>query len=277
VNTALFPVVAFARLIFTDLLAYRLRYVVGVLNYLIYMSVQYFLWSAVYASAPESAALGTFPFGELITYFAIGWIVRVACYNNIDRELADRISQGDIALDLLRPVSLLARYYGEALGETAFRIFFMGLPVALVLFPLFQVSGPVLPEGFLPAAVQIAAFLLSLVLAFHSFFLMNFLVGAATVFFEKIRGLLWSKFVMVQFLSGLMVPFDFFPDWAGAILGALPFRSMMYGPLSLYLGRARGAAALGELGLQALWVAILYLLSRWLWSRCRRKLMIQGG
>ncbi len=149
------PVIAFARLAFTDLLAYRLRYVVGILNYVIYMGVQYFLWLAVYSSAAvEEAAIGGFRFREIITYFAIGWIVRVSCYNNIDRELADRISQGDIALDLLRPVSVLERYYGEAAGEALFRLLFMGLPTATILFPLFGVSGPSFPGEAPQAALR---------------------------------------------------------------------------------------------------------------------------
>ena len=58
-NTSI--VLAFVRLTFIDRLTYRLRYAVGVMNYVIYMAVQYFLWSAVYASAPDSdATIGTF-------------------------------------------------------------------------------------------------------------------------------------------------------------------------------------------------------------------------
>lgn len=272
------PVLAFARLAFTDLLAYRLRYITGVVNYTIYMAVQYFLWSAVYASAPAGAAeIGSFRFREIITYFAVGWVVRVSYYNNIDREMADRVTQGDIALDLLRPVSLLERYYGHALGEAFFRVFFMGVPTALVLFPLFRVLGPGLPAAPAAAALQVAAFAVSVGLAFHVFFLINFLVGATTVFFEKIRGVIWAKFMLIQFLSGLLVPFDLFPDRARGILEALPFRAIVYGPVSIYLGRAEGLTALRELALAALWVVLLWLAARWLWARCRRKLLILGG
>src|SRR5262245_54663874 len=158
-------VLAFARIAFADLLAYRLRYVVGVANYVIYMGVQYFLWAAVYASRPEGeASIGGYDLRSLVTYFAVGWIARVAYYNNIDRELADRVSQGDIAIDLLRPVSLLERAYGQALGEACMRIVFMALPTALVLFPLFGVEEPSFPPGAAGAAAA-CAFGASLVLA----------------------------------------------------------------------------------------------------------------
>jgi len=168
---------------FLDLLAYRLRYVVGVLNYTIYMGVQYFLWSAVFRSAAGAERIGGFSFQEMVTYFAAGWIVRVSYFNNIDREIADRVSQGDIALDLLRPVSLLTMRYGEAVGESAFRVIFMGVPTALVLFPLFGADLPALPPGPAGGAVSVLAFFASGILAFHVFFLLNFLIGISTVFF----------------------------------------------------------------------------------------------
>jgi ABC-2 type transport system permease protein len=272
------PTLAFARLAFTDLLAYRLRYIVGVLNYTIYMSVQYFLWAAVFASAPDAGAgIGSYRFEELVTYFAIGWIVRVSYYNNIDREIADRVGQGDIAIDLLRPVSLLRRYYGSALGEAVFRVLFMGVPTAAVLFPIFSVQGPALGGSAASAALRLAAFALSVALAFHVFFLIHFLIGSCSVFFEKIRGLIWAKFVLIQFLSGMMVPFELFPETARRVLELLPFRAIAYGPVSIYLGRASGAALWTELGLQALWLAGLWLMARALWSACRRKLQVQGG
>lgn len=271
------PVLAFARMSFTDMLAYRVRYIVGVVNYVIYMAVQYFMWTAVYASAPEGTTrIGGFSFEEMVTYFAIGWIVRVSYYNNIDRELADRVNQGDIALDLLRPVSLLERCYGEAIGEALLRVVFMGVPTALILFPVFGVRGPALPGGAEGLAVA-AAFVASVLLAFHIFFLINFIVGITTVFFEKIRGLIWAKFLVVQFLSGLLVPFDLFPGWAREVLGLLPLRGIVYGPVMVYVGKARGARLLEELGLQITWTLVLYLFARWLWRRCRRRLLVMGG
>jgi ABC-2 type transport system permease protein len=270
-------VLAFARMSFLDVLAYRIRYLVGIANYTIYMGVQYFLWSAVYQSSPAPEGIGGFGFREIITYFAVGWVLRVSCFNNLDRELADRVSQGDIILDLLRPVSLLAMRYGEAVGEAVFRLFFMTVPTALVLFPLFHVSGPAVPAGAAAAAVWWLAFLASTLLAFHIFFLINFLIGVSTVFFEKIRGFLWAKFVLVQFLSGLLVPFDLFPGWARAVLGALPFRGVIYGPISIYVGRARGVRLCLEILQQAGWCLALYFAARWLWAVARRKLLAQGG
>ncbi len=271
-------VLAFVRLTFIDRLTYRLRYAVGVMNYVIYMAVQYFLWSAIYSSAPDpDATIGTFHFHEIVQYFAVGWIIRVSYYNNIDRELSDRVILGDVAIDLLRPMTLLERYYGEALGEALFRIGFMGIPTAIVLFPLFGIDAPDLSGGAAAVLARAAAFTISVVLAFHVFFLVNFLVGAMTVFFEKIQGLIWAKFTLIQFLSGLMVPFDLFPEWARNILEFLPFRGMAYGPLQIYLGRATGIEAAKEIGLQIFWALVLYLAARALWSACRKRLLVQGG
>ena len=41
---------AFIRNSFLKMLAYRLRYYTGIITYLLFVSVYYFIWSAVYAS-----------------------------------------------------------------------------------------------------------------------------------------------------------------------------------------------------------------------------------
>ena len=272
------PVLAFARIAFLDHLAYRLRYVVGVLNYMIYMGVQYFLWSAVYASAAaETRSLGGLSFHEMMTYFAVGWIVRVSTFNNVDRELSDSVSQGDIARDMLRPVSLLTRYYGHAAGEAAFRLAFMGLPTALLFFPLFGVTLPGDWAGPEKPLILIPTFAISGILSFHVFFLLNFITGLGSVFFEKLKGLLWAKFILVQFLSGLLVPFSLFPGWARSTLQVLPFRAIVHGPATIYLGRGGEEEVWREIALQAFWAAVLYLLSRRLWTGARKKLLVMGG
>ncbi len=273
----LVPIFAFARLTFTDKLAYRVRYVIGVINYTIYMSVQYFLWQAVFASSTEGGStMKGFTFEALITYFAIGWIVRVSYYNNLDEDLAERVNRGDIASDLLRPMPLLGVYYGKALGESSFRILFMALPTACVLFPLFSVSSPKWPSG-IEWWLHAGSFVLSIIFAFHIFFFINFIVGTIAVYFERLLGVIWAKFVVLQFLSGLLVPFDFFPSWARGILEFLPFRAIVYSPAMIYLGKGGEGIPLKELGLQAFWTVFLLAFSVFFWRRARRRLVVLGG
>ena len=60
-------------------------------------------------------------------------------------------------------------------------------------------------------------------------------------------------------------------------MGEVIDSAMIYGPLRIYLGKARGWDLAAELGLQVFWMLILYLAARGLWSRCRSRLLVQGG
>ena len=105
----------------------------------------------------------------------------------------------------------------------------------------------------------------------------NFLVGLAAFPLKQIEGLIWAKHMVVQLLSGLLVPLAFFPPAAARILESLPFAAISQSPVLIFLGRVRGESLGRELAFQAGWAAALWLLSGLLWSRSVRRLTIQGG
>src|SRR5258708_4982807 len=98
--------VEFARSSFHIMLAHRVRYFVGVLNYMTYVAVNYYLWEALYAGVPPGASRKGYTLTEMSTYVSVGWIMRSAYFSNADNVLAARINKGEINSDLLRPVSL---------------------------------------------------------------------------------------------------------------------------------------------------------------------------
>ena len=67
-------ILEFSRIGFVNILAFRLRYYTGVVTYLINVTVYYFIWKALYANDPDFAR--GFSFGEMVTYVAVGWVIR---------------------------------------------------------------------------------------------------------------------------------------------------------------------------------------------------------
>jgi len=261
---------AFARAGFLRLVAYRLRYVTGILTYTINVSVYYFIWRAIYAHAAPGTELRGYALSDMVTYVALGWIIRSFYFNNIDREIAALVEEGHVTTYLARPVSLLQAMTGLAAGESLFRLAAFTGPITIVIFLLFPVGGPAGPAAF-------AAFLASAVLSFAIFAYLNFLVGMAAFATRSIAGLISAKHYTIQLLSGLLMPMAFFPDWLRLASDFLPFRHIAHTPAALYLGRAAGPELLGALGQQALWAAILLVACRWTWGRMVRRLVIQGG
>ncbi len=89
------PYLAMGRMGFLQILAYRLRYFTGIITYLVNVTVYYFIWKALYHQGRE---IQGFRFGQMMTYVAVGWIIRTFYFNNIDREMAN-----DIQNDTLLP------------------------------------------------------------------------------------------------------------------------------------------------------------------------------
>ena len=180
------PAVAleFARIGFVNMLAFRLRYYTGVITYLINVTVYYFIWRAVFAASPSYAG---FRFDEMITYVAVGWIIRSMYFNNIDAEMAEDILEGKISMTMLKPASVQLTYIARAMGESGFRLLLLTAPAAVVIALAFPVHPPASAghfAAFVPAvggSVLVVAGL-------------NFLVGTCAVSLKSILGLLRAKF-----------------------------------------------------------------------------------
>lgn len=264
--------IEFARSGFFIMLAHRVRYLVGVLNYITYVAVSYYLWESLYvgSSLGVTDSKAGYSLKEMGTYISVGWIMRSSYFSNSDNILAARINKGEINSDLLRPVSLFLQFYGAALGEALFRAIFMALPVLVLAVLVFDIMPP---ASFLSGVY----FTYSTVLAFHIFFAVNFLTGMLAAWTEKIQGFLWAKFMLLQFLSGLLLPPAFMPGWMQFIFHALPFKGLTFTPMMVYLGKLDGPALWTELGIQTAWTIALLWSCSLMWWAVRRRLETLGG
>lgn len=263
----------FIRLSFLEFLAYRLRYYTGVVSYTIFVAGNYYLYSALYASRPAAggeATLGGLTLPEMITYVALSWIGRSFYFNNIDRDLSGQIREGQISMLLIKPVHAQTMLLFQAVGEAGFRLLLFTVPIVAVVAPLFHLQGPPRPELY-------GWTLLSFVLAFLVNAQINFLVGCLAFRLKNILGVIRAKLVTMEFLTGVLVPFTFFPDWFQTAVSWLPFQAISYVPVTIYLGRHEGDALAKALLTQAAWAIALLLLGRWLWNRSVRHVTLQGG
>jgi len=261
------PAMSFARIGFLNMLAYRARYYVGVLTYLFNVAVYYFIWRAVFRHSPTVVGM-TLP--QMITYVAVGWTLRSFYFNEIDRDIAGQVQEGRLAMNLIRPVNFQTVMVFDAAGQSAFRAALFTLPIGIVIALLFPVQPP----------ASIAALLMFLVSAVVSFFLvaaLNFLVGLIAIRTKSILGILRAKYLVLEVLSGLIIPTTLFPQPFRSILFASPFPHINYTPAALYLGKVTGAEAGRLLFLQAAWTVLLLGLGQIVWRRSRHRITIQGG
>ncbi len=262
--------IAFGRNAFLTMLAYRLRYYMGILTYLLFVSVHYFIWQAVYASRGEGETLHGFSLEEMVTYVAVGWIARSFYFSNIDEEVDEIVTTGQVGNYLIRPVDFQVMLYARAIGESLFRLLFFSVPILLVVAWVFPINGPVSTDAFLMFAA-------STTLGFFVLAGINFIIGLSAFYLKSIRGLMRAKYFIVQLFSGLLLPITFFPDWLKDIVELLPFKAVAFVPLQIYLGKIASAQAGIALLSQLVWIVVLFVIGRWYWIRASKRLTLQGG
>jgi ABC-2 type transport system permease protein len=267
VTSFLAPYVAFGRVAFLQILAYRLRYFTGIITYLVNVTVYYFIWRAIYR---DGGTIQGFDFKQMVTYVAVGWIIRSFYYNNIDREMANDVQQGHIAAKLVRPVNYQGMQVSQAAGESLFRIIMFTLPTGAVILLIYPVQAPT-------AGLAAGAFLLSLFYSFIIFAAINFLIGTCAVYLQSILGLIRAKYFLIEILSGLVIPISFFPNPLVRLSQWLPFQHISYTPLMIYMGKISGRSLATVLLIETFWTITLVLAGHWFWRQATRKLTVQGG
>ena len=261
---------SFVRIAFLNMLAYRLRYYTGILTYVLFVSVHYFIWKAIFFGQPAGGRINGFTLSEMVTYVAVGWIARSCYFSDIDTEIDELVRSGQVSVFLLRPVNFHLMLLSQAAGESLFRILFFTGPIAVAVLTLFPVSLPASSSAALMFAV-------ATVFSFLIMAEINFLIGVLAFFTKSIQGIARAKYMLLQLFSGLLMPLAFFPHWFRGALELLPFKNITYIPLQLYLGKISGAEIGSVFANQILWTAALVGLSHVLLRKALRRLTLQGG
>ncbi len=259
--------IEYLRISFHKMLAYRISYLIGVFTYGIHVAVYYYLYKALYA---ETETINGYKVDDMLTYVAVGWICKSFYLNYIDRELTDDVQSGQVAMDLIKPIDFQAMYFSRGLGHSAFRLVLFTPPIVVLTVLLFSVNPPA-------DAVHAVFFIFSTLMSVLIYLGINYIIGVLAIFFLSIRGVLYSKNLVIELLSGLLVPIDWFPDWFRTMSAFLPFQGIAYYPLAIYLGRIDGVELLQAVGFQALWVVIMIGVGRFIWMLCQKRILIQGG
>jgi ABC-type uncharacterized transport system permease subunit len=246
--------------------AYRLEAVLETASMLLQVFLLRAIWEAVYAG---QAQLDGRPLSLVIAYVTIATIQNWLLSPNIAYFLAERVRDGSVGIELVRPVSFLGRLIAQQGGETAF-----ALPFAIAAFPLAVLVGGMQPPAS-PAAAALYA--LSFGLAYGIMVLIGVAIGLASFWTIEIFGFVMIYRVITAFFGGALMPLWFFPAPLRTVADLLPFQSMLFVPIAIYLGQLAGAEAVRAIGLQLLWVLAFSVAVQVGWRRTMGRVVVQGG
>jgi ABC-2 type transport system permease protein len=187
---------------------------------------------------------------------------------NVVWNMTDRIRNGQIARDLLKPMNFQAYTFANMLGQNMFAFLFQLLPILAVGIIFVGMNFPSIPNLLLFLFTMINAIVIS--------FQINYIIGL--VVFWYLRG--WQAnivWMLNRLFSGAYIPLWFFPTFLVTISNFLPFRLYYFVPISIYLGTLTPRDCLYAILQQFAWMIILYGLTMLEWRAAMKKLVIQGG
>ncbi|GAX47553.1 ABC transporter permease [Pseudolactococcus reticulitermitis] len=253
-------------------ITYRLNFVIFRLGDLLGAVVTYFLWRAIY-NASSHATLNNFTFPEMSLYVFLSFYVGTFTSSNSSEVVGDEVKSGTIAMRLLKPISFSATYLYEEIGHKLVQIITISVPLlgGILLFQILNAQA--LPFNL----INFILFFISNLLAYLLNFYFNLCFGFSSFVLKNLWGANFMKNSIINFMSGTLIPLSFFPDIVSRILQFSPFASMIYTPVTIYLGQYTLGVALELIALQLFWVLFFYGLSQLIWRVSIKHLTVQGG
>lgn len=261
------PYLAFARKSFLNSGAYRFHHLMSIFNTLLKIFIFWCIYRALYGERQEVDGI---TMAMVTTNFVLSIGLDTLFYVNNDFYLPNRIGDGSIATELLLPISFRGRMLFENLGNTLFQLIFHFLPALTVC---------VLTVGVLPPAGigRFLLFIVSAVLGYGVLWNLSFLLQTFSFWLINMWSLITIKNVFLNVLSGSMIPLWFMPDWMTPVMNALPFSSIYFTPVQIYLGQLTTQEILTKFLVQLVWIVVLYLCGNIFWEKGKKKLVVQGG
>ena len=253
---------AFVRLGFAEARAEPAELYARVLFLLLILGVFSSLWRAVAASAGRvGGAPNTF-----VWYLAVTeWVLMSAPH--IHFRIEDDVRRGDVACQIVRPVSWLGAHFAEGVGAYGARgpVMLVGACAGAWIFA----GAPAHPW----AVVRALAFGCAASLVVTSY---NVVLGLTAFWLGDIAPVYWIWQKLTFVLGGLLLPLTLYPHWVMTIARATPFSAVLAGPASFVLDKsifAPGPLALALLG----WALLAALIAMATFRAVTKRLQLNGG
>jgi ABC-2 type transport system permease protein len=247
--------------------AYRGEVIGGLLVVLFRILLLKAVWTAAYAGRTSVDGV---PLPDLITFVTLGNLQLVLMRPMLVWYLQQRIHEGQIGLDLARPVPFLGQLFAQQVGATAGLVPFVVLSV-----PLAFLVGNLAPPASPAAAI---AYLASLSLAYLISTLIGLLMGLVAFWTVQTLGVGVIYEFATQFFGGALIPLSFFPSALRTLADLLPFQTQVFIPVSIYSGAISEPADIaGALGLQLFWIAALSVIVWFVWQHAKRVVTVYRG
>ncbi|MCW8965872.1 MAG: ABC-2 family transporter protein [Candidatus Pacearchaeota archaeon] len=253
--------------------SFQQRFIYKVDSYLntvgavITLFIQISLW---YALMSKNGSINGINFQSMFDYIIINTIVLALVVSNSGNELAKKVQDGSVSIDLIRPIKLKLFLLSQDIGNNFFTTIFTVLPVCLLSIFIFGFRLPINTFSF-------GVFLLSTINGIIIIFHINYIFGLLAFWLYSTWYIPFYTNALFRLFGGTIVPIWFYPDFLQRICGILPFRLITFVPIEIYIGRITTNSYLQVILTQIIWIIVFILIEKIIWNKAQNKIIIQGG
>ncbi len=223
------------------------------------------VWTALYA---HNAAPGNLPLHAIVTYSTIALLMGLILDIDQTRMLHDKLHDGSIATDFMKPISVPLYFFSDGTGEVLFRSLLI-VPALLLSLLLVHID--------VPAPGVLAAFGVSFLLGYFVGFFINFILNCVAFWTLEISAVQLILTWITDLLGGGIIPLILFPAVLQQFIFVLPFAAMFSTPLLIYVGQIPPSQYPAAFALQAIWLVVLAGIACVVWRAGARRVVVQGG
>ena len=250
---------------FQDATAYRVEFLFEILgSAFVPAAIQWVLWYALFQIG-GATQVGGMSYSDLVHYTLVSLLFSQIRGGDHDFELQEMIRTGQLSNYLLRPVSVVEFVYIRGVAPRLFiaaLCLIVGIGIAATL-------------GLSPIRLLGAMFLALIGNIIH------YQIGAAlstTAFlWEEAYSILMVKNMVVNLLSGELIPLNLFPASMQWIWKSTPFYLYVFGPTQFALGKWTYLEYLNQLGIAMMWMFGMWAVIRITWALGMKRYLSLGG
>lgn len=226
-----------------------------------------------YANTKEAGLQAGMTLKQVVSYAWLTQLFFLMQPMSIDSEILRKITSGDVAVELCRPMDLYFHWFAKNAASRLTPLFWRGSITLLagMIMPLsYRLSMPASLEGLLFMILSVfSAFLLCTAFAmFVCAVRLNITLGEGPTYILMLIG---------GVLSGSYLPLQLWPQFMQKFLLYQPFAGYLDIPLRLYIGTMSPSSAIYAICLQLFWVLVFIIAGRALMSHRLKSIIVQGG
>lgn len=247
---------------------FRFDYIVGTVFAFLYIVLKVYLWKGLYGA--DGKDIRGITLNSMIVYSIVAGFTEGITKTTVMKDLNDSVLDGTISANMLLPIGLKKYMFIQSVTRNLFLTLYGMMPSVAAAMLVFGFHMDVNP-------VNLLLYLCSVCMGIVINFLYNFLFGSSVIWLRNSFFLGNINSVLLSLFSGAFVPVWFFPEGLRELSRFLPFRYIVFEPAAIFVNAKSPQEAVTVLGMQLIWIVLLFGAVTLVWNRGKYKIMIQGG